>query len=478
MSRRTTLWLLGAAALVIGGVLLAVDQRLWDEGGPGIVGFELAGSEGRAREILAEWGGEGRDAARLSLWLDYAYLLTYGAFLALSSASLRAVANRRGWRRMATAGSAAIGLAIGGALSDAVEDFFLLLVLDRHGGEIAPLLAAVFAAAKFLTLAGAIAYLLGGLVRLAHAARPRLALTAVAAVAVLVAALGALNTWSTGRETKAAEASNGGRIVSLTEGDVNVREDGDAGDPPLVLIHGFASSTLWWDRVVPALARRHRVIRVDLLGHGGSQKPRDGYSMERQADLVAAVMRRLGVPKAPVVGHSMGGLVGAAVVERHPARVAALMTIGTPPDTDSAGADLIDRLGFLPVAGHAGWRLIPEHMVRAELEGTFAPQFDVPQELVDGVRAMTYSAYRGSGEASGDYRDERPLYERLDGDEPPVTVVQGSEDRVVDPASVERFRGREGIEVIVLEGAGHSPQLERPAATADLILDFARQAAP
>lgn len=473
MSRRTTLWLLGAATLVVGAVLLAVDQRLWDEGGPGIVGFELAGSEARAQDILAEWGAAGQDAARLSLWLDYGYLLAYGAFLALCSASLRATAQRRGWRRSASAGSVAIVLAIAGAVCDAVENVFLLLVLDRHGREAAPVLAKVFAVAKFVALAAAIAYLLVGLVRLAHAARPRLLLGTTIAAAVVVVVLAAVNTWSTGGETKPAVASEGGRILELPGGDLNVREDGGAREPPLVLIHGFASSMRWWDRVLPALARRHRVIRVDLLGHGGSEKPAGGYSMEHQADLVARAMGRLRVPHAAVIGHSMGGLVATALLERHPDLVSGLMTIGTPGDTDSTDADLVARLGLLPVVGHAGWRLIPEHMVRAELEGTFAPAFDVPQALVDDVVALTYSAYRASAEGSGDYRDERPLYERLGSVGPPVTVVQGTADRVVDPASVERFRGRDGIEVVVLEGAGHSPQLERPASTAKLILDFA-----
>ena len=62
-----------------------------------------------------------------------------------------------------------------------------------------------------------------------------------------------------------------------------MREDGPADAPAVVLLHGFACSIRWWDRMVAALARDHRVIRFDLLGHGGSEKPKDGYSMENQA---------------------------------------------------------------------------------------------------------------------------------------------------------------------------------------------------
>ncbi len=55
-----------------------------------------------------------------------------------------------------------------------------------------------------------------------------------------------------------------------------------------MLIHGFTCAIDWWDRMMPLLERRHRVVAVDLLGHGGSEKPSSGYSMENQAKLVAA----------------------------------------------------------------------------------------------------------------------------------------------------------------------------------------------
>ena len=101
--------------------------------------------------------------------------------------------------------------------------------------------------------------------------RRRIALLAVA----LIAALLALNMLLVERDTEPANADIG-RVLDLPGGDVHVREDGEPTDPPLVLIHGFQASLRWWDRVTPALAREHRVIRIDLLGHGGSEKPRDG----------------------------------------------------------------------------------------------------------------------------------------------------------------------------------------------------------
>jgi pimeloyl-ACP methyl ester carboxylesterase len=465
LDRRLRLWLLAALTVGIGAVLLAIDARLWEQGGPGIVGFEFAGSEERARDIRTEWGPDGRGAARLSLALDFAYLLSYGAFLALAVSATRDLAARRGRRRFAAAGRVAFGAAVAAPICDAAENAGLLVTLGGGGGNVAPGLALAFASAKFAALAWAIAYVLAGLL----ARLPRRHLVAGAgAVGLLVVVLLSLVTLTAGRATEPAH----GRTIPLPGGKIHVEEDGGPGAPPLVLIHGFASSTRWWDRVVGPLARRHRVIRVDLLGHGASEKPRDGYSMESQADLVAGVMERLGVRRAPVVGHSMGGLVATALVERHRSRVSRLLTIGTPNDLERAGAPLGQRLTFVPVLGHALHTLVPRRMVRAELERAFPPEFDVPSRLVDDVEGMTYPAYSQSGRESARFRRQRTVAERLARAGVPLTVALGSRDSRVEPATARAFRGLRGVRVVLLRGAGHSPQLEDPPRALRLIQGF------
>jgi hypothetical protein len=138
------------------------DERMRDTGGPGIVPFELTGGQERADEILAEWGEEGQDAARESLWIDFGFLLAYGTFLALAAAAVRDQARARGWRRLAALGGVAVALGPLGAAFDALENTCLLLTLDGAGAAF-PLLATIFAACKFVLLAAAIAYLLAGL---------------------------------------------------------------------------------------------------------------------------------------------------------------------------------------------------------------------------------------------------------------------------------------------------------------------------
>jgi hypothetical protein len=164
LTRKRALILLGAVTLALFVVLASLDMKMSDTGGPGIVGFEFAGSEEKAAEILSDWGDQGHDAARDSLRLDFVYLLAYGAFLVLAASATRDLAAERGWRRMAAFGVAAPAMAAAGAAFDAIEDVGLLLALDGHGGDLAPGLAAVCASLKFLLTGAVIVYLLIGLV--------------------------------------------------------------------------------------------------------------------------------------------------------------------------------------------------------------------------------------------------------------------------------------------------------------------------
>ncbi len=162
MTRRRGLIATGIATLALLLAMSPADERMQDTGGPGIVPFELTGGQDRADEILAEWGEEGQDAARESLWIDFGFLLAYGTFLTLALAATRDLARDRGWRRLAAIGGVVVSFGALGAAFDALENVCLLLTLGGAGAAL-PLLATLFAACKFILLATAIAYLLAGL---------------------------------------------------------------------------------------------------------------------------------------------------------------------------------------------------------------------------------------------------------------------------------------------------------------------------
>lgn len=157
------LWIAGGAALALWVFLVIQDGEIKQSNGPGIVPFEVAGTQGEAREILEEWGQQGRDAARVSLYVDFAYLIAYSLFLAVGCtvASERLV--RRGMTRLARIGPMLGWAMFAAAAFDAIEDVALLRVLDGHTDAYPGV--ALFAAIPKFALAGlGLAYVIGGAV--------------------------------------------------------------------------------------------------------------------------------------------------------------------------------------------------------------------------------------------------------------------------------------------------------------------------
>jgi pimeloyl-ACP methyl ester carboxylesterase len=303
----------------------------------------------------------------------------------------------------------------------------------------------------------------------------------IGVIAALVVLLG-LNALVTSGETKSAEVTvPGGEIVKVPGADLQVVDRGPKGAPPIVLIHCFTCSIDWWDAISPRLEGDHRVVAVDLLGHGGSEKPDSGYSISNQADLVAQALSRLGVREATVVGHSLGGTVAVALAQQSPQLVDRVVIVDTPPTHEEGDLGLVARLGFAPVIGEMFWRLKPDVAVRKGLEVAFAPGFDVPDAFVEDVDRMTYTSYSDSPSASEDYGDEEPLDERMEQTGKPLLVIMGAEEQIIDePARrLAEYRATvPGSRTELIPGVGHSPNVEAPGRTAALILAFAAEGEP
>lgn len=306
------------------------------------------------------------------------------------------------------------------------------------------------------------------------------------AILALIAALLVINTIVLDNQTKGAEATiDGGRILGLPGGDVQVYEEGSGGGAPIVLIHCYSCSLHWWDELAPILAENHRVVRIDLLGHGGSQKPKSGYSMEDQAGLVAGALDQLDVQGAVVVGHSMGFDVAVALAARASQLVDRLVNIGSGPDEEEdCSLPLLARIGYWPVIGEALRRLSPDFAVKEGYSDAFAPGFDLadgfpnPDQVVEDYNAMTFTSFEDSSEEVGDYTDEAPLDQRLRQIPVPLLSIFGAEDRICDPESSQAaYAALPGARTELIEGAGHSPNVEKPEETARLIEAFAAGAA-
>ncbi|WP_249124085.1 alpha/beta fold hydrolase [Saccharopolyspora erythraea] len=303
--------------------------------------------------------------------------------------------------------------------------------------------------------------------------RPRRRITPLAAGGLVV--LLASNTMVVRAET--TEAS-GEQIVHVPGGDMHVVQDGPPGAPAVVLLHGLAGSTAWWDPVLPALRDLH-VVRVDLLGHGGSAKPADGYGIAEHADLVGAVLDRLGVRRATVVGHSTGGAVATSLAEQRRDLVAAIALIDTGPRADAfLGDSVVADLMTTPVVGELIWRLRTDGTIRRALSTAFTREVRIPRQLVADIRAMTYRSLTATDEASSAYLEERPIPDRLAGLGLPTLVIFGAQDRRWQPSSAQDYRRVPHARIEILDGVGHTPMFETPDITGALLHGFAVEATP
>lgn len=256
-----------------------------------------------------------------------------------------------------------------------------------------------------------------------------------------------------------------------------VVHDGPRQAPPLLLIHGSGAAGASWDLMVPGLASHHHVIRVDLPGCGQSP-PARSYDVPAQANQVAAMLDDLGLRHVAVAGHSSGGYVGTALAEQRPDLVGSLALIGTGPSLDALlpqPAVLRALLG--PPLGPLVWRLRSDAWIRKGVNATAARPVDLSEDMVAGVRGITYRTMREVLRQNTAYLAERSVPERLAALAVPVLVICGAADPRWEPSSAHQYDAVPKARVEMLPGVGHLPILEAPGATSELLLGFTARGA-
>lgn len=257
-------------------------------------------------------------------------------------------------------------------------------------------------------------------------------------------------------------------ILPLNGGKIYVRQDGPRDAPALLLIHGSGSSACTWDPMVPLLTPYHRVIRIDLLGHGRSEKPDDGdYEVPAQGRRAAAALDWIGIDRAIVVAHSAGGYTATALAEQRPDLVAGLALISTGPRTDALIATPESAIG------PEQWSQLTDEQLRQAASTAFSrPGFEPPLQIVRDVRRMTYHTFIATLRASGAYLQHQPVPDRLATLDRPLLVIFGEDDRRWRSSPAADYNTVPGAQIELLPGLGHSPNLEDPQATAKHLLPF------
>jgi pimeloyl-ACP methyl ester carboxylesterase len=268
------------------------------------------------------------------------------------------------------------------------------------------------------------------------------------------------------------------RFVEIDGIRVHYQEAGDKADPVLVLIHGFASSTLVWSKVFLSLAQAgFRVIAVDLLGFGYSGKPKNGeYTIAAQANLVVRLLERLGIKRAMFVGSSYGGAIAATCALDHPQCVEKLVLIGTVNNNRPLGFTLM-RLFSSRVVGDVVSPLLigSRRLLRRRMKRVY----DRHEWVLDERRVdARHFPLRASGTQRAIIRTVRSWdAERISRDahliRQPTLLLWGENDLEIPLADGERLHAAiPGSRFIVFLNCGHLPHEEYPEAFTNVVADF------
>ncbi len=273
-------------------------------------------------------------------------------------------------------------------------------------------------------------------------------------------------------DTDLATASKPGREVHVDGVRLHHVEAG--GGPALLLLHGLNGSTFSFRLLMPYLASHFRTIALDLKGFGYSDRPPGGdYSLSEQARLVAGFLDALGIEKAFVLGHSLGGAVAMRLALAYPERVERLILVSAADDSELRRGLRSARLirPLLPVV--AAFTLQNQRFRRVSLRSAcYDPAFITP-ELMEGYLAPTH--IRGHLRALGSLMVDRRLDAPLDvaSITQPTLIIWGAADRWMPFVHGEQLRALiPGAGFVLIEKAGHLVLEEQPQACSRTIIGF------
>jgi len=235
----------------------------------------------------------------------------------------------------------------------------------------------------------------------------------------------------------------------------------------VVLLHGYCGSSAYWERLIPILKHHCRIIAPDARGHGRSAETQDvTYTMELYAEDIAEMLVHLKINKPIILGHSLGGYVTLAFVERHAKRLAGFGLIHSfaAEDNETAKANRDKAVQSLEEEGVKLFvdGLVPKLFAEGEDNET----------LLERVRQIGYTTSLHGAQATARgmkaRADRSSLLQQV---KLPVLLVAGSQDRIATPELMFQAAGQSAHKV-ELSDASHMSMLEQPEKLAREIIDF------
>jgi pimeloyl-ACP methyl ester carboxylesterase len=257
--------------------------------------------------------------------------------------------------------------------------------------------------------------------------------------------------------------------------------------PPLLVVHGFPTSSVDYRLVADALRRGRRVILPDMLGYGLSDKPDLRYTMALQADLLVALTTELGLTELSLLTHDMGDTVGGELLARHlegrwPVEVTSRVVTNGSIYIESA--HLTD--GQLMLLSLPDERLgdgfpINEETLAVSLRATYTPGAPVEEaELAAACEAICVDQGQRLLPRLIRYIEERRANQSrftgaIEAHGAPLTIVWGADDPIALALMSERLHATAaGSQLIVLDGVGHYPMVEAPTRFAEAVVPALR----
>jgi 3-oxoadipate enol-lactonase len=254
------------------------------------------------------------------------------------------------------------------------------------------------------------------------------------------------------------------RINTIPPKDLAVEIEGSG--PPVLMVHGLGGTSNFYQVQAQALADRFQVIRPDSAGAGRS--PVAGQiSIGSHADDLAALLDRLGVSGATVVGHSMGTLVVRTLATRHPGLVSRLVLLGAVAEpADAVRQAQRDRAATLRQDGTAA--VAPGVVASALSEGTRRDKPEVAAFVRELIMRQDPEGYARNCEALATATDPGPVAPGL-----PLLLITGSDDKTGPPEVSQAIAAAHGsATVTVIDGIGHWTALEAAGDVTDQLLKF------
>ncbi len=300
-----------------------------------------------------------------------------------------------------------------------------------------------------------------------------LVLIAVLAVVLVVAAVAL---WTPDKSRASLEAKylrSPADLVDVAGVRLHVRDDGNRGAPALIMIHGFGSSLQTWEPWAGALAREFRVIRFDLPGSGlSAPDPSGDYGDVRSVALVLALMDRLAVTRATLVGNSIGGRIAWRFAAAHPERLDRLVLIS--PDGFASPGFEYGRTPDVPLGTGLMRYVLPKGLVAASLK----PAYGDPAGLTPAVVTRYHDLMLAPGgrQALLDrmrqavLTDPRPLLGQIHA---PVLIMWGGRDGMIPVANARDYlQALPKARLVTFPKLGHVPQEENPGASVEALRAF------